>query len=485
MTRPDKAVSESSLRTSSRPPSSDSLRRRTVVSVALCVLALAAGASVFSYLASLKKPPEAVELAERVYNVEVFNAEGSTLQEILSGFGTARSNREVVVAAQVTGEIVEVHPILKVGHEAIAPQVVVSESGESDRLSGDLLVRIDPKTYRERLAQAQHRLAEDEAELNRIRQEEENNARMVAKVTKDYETFKEEYERMESLRERGTATRSQLARAFLELQRYEESLIQNQNEKKLFPLRYDLLRKRQQTHRADLQLARLDLERTEVRPPFTGRLSEVMVELGQFVRPGEPIVRLTDVTAVEVPVPLTLREFAKIESQVKTGRNPRVVLAENETAPPRWTGSVVRVAPEADEQTRTINVYVYVDNQDQEVSLLPGTFVHARIDGPQLRDVVVVPRDALSNGQVYVARNGKVQSRKITIGQTLQSLAVIEQGVKSGDRVVMTNLDVIHDGARVSIQSHRSLADELENQRTKVARQTLAGGGSDRGEGVH
>ena len=87
------------------------------------------------------------------------------------------------------------------------------------------------------------------------------------------------------------------------------------------------------------------------------------------------------------------------------------------------------------------------------------------------------PRDAIVGEKVFVAHQGRAVERTVVVQRTLQSLAVVEDGVQSGESLILTNLDIIHDGARIAIQSHGSLADELKKQRTKVARETLAGDG--------
>ena len=444
--------------------------RRTGISILLCIACVIGGGMIFQALAALKKPPSQREVLEKNYNVEVFDVEQTDLQEIISAFGTARSDREVVLSAQVAGEAVEVHPNLKIGQQ-------VRPIGESQRIPGDLLVQIDRSTYEERVTQAEKRLAEDDAELGQVAQELINSERVREKTRQDFALYKDEYARIQDLHKRKVAADSELTRARLQLQQYETAMIRSENEYALLPLRRAQIESRKQTHLADLQLAELDLQRTAVRPPFPGVLSEIMVEQGQYLRTGDSLARLTSVVKVEIPVPLSLTDYAKIEPKVRGGERPHVVLAENETAPGRWVGQVVRVAPVADESTRTVNVFIEVNNEEQEIPLLPGTFVHARINGPLLSQAIVVPRDALLNGRLYVAGNGRAEERTVEVERTLQSLVVVSAGLEHNEQLVLTNLDVIHDGAQISIQQHRKLADELSRQRIEVVRQIIAADG--------
>lgn len=453
----------------------------------LVVAALVGGVSAYGYLASLKKPLEARPAVDKLYVVEVFDVQPTDLLEIISGFGTARADREVVIAAQVAGEVQSVHPQLEIG-KAVVP------FGESQSSPGDLLVRIDPETYLERVQQAERRIAESEAELERLKREEVNNQILLEQAKKDVEIYRREHDRLEKLSTRGVASQSDLTRTRLELQRYETALTNTENAIALFPFHFKQVERRIEAAQSDLELAKLDLKRTEVKPPFAGVLSDVMVEQGQYVAPGEPLLRLTDNTKVEIPVSVTLKQYADIERRVRAGDYPEVDLAENETAPPRWTGSVVRVAPAADELTRTVEVYVEVENTRQTAPLLPGTFVHARIAGPVLENVIVVPRDAITGSSLYVAKfnpreeadgdsgaetTGLAEQRKIEVKRTLQSLAVVSGDLHADEHVILTNLDVIQDGAQVKVQSHRTLNDELDGQHVQSARQLAADGDGD------
>jgi RND family efflux transporter MFP subunit len=173
---------------------------------------------------------------------------------------------------------------------------------------------------------------------------------------------------------------------------------------------------------------------------------------------------------VEIPLAVTLAESARLLPAVESGRRPTVALAASETSEPQWQGEVVRISPQADEQTRTVQIFVEVDNHRQSTPLLPGTFVHARIEGPVLTDVMVVPRDAVLTGKSFVDVDGRAQRRVVTIDRTLHGLAIVADGLNVGERVILTNLDVMYDGAPVSRQLERTVGDELRAQRTAVAR---------------
>lgn len=447
-----------------------------LINLGLCLLALLVGGGSFAGLASLKEDPPRREIDEKVFNVEVFEVERADLQEVVRGFGSAVAEREVVYSAQVAGEVVSVSRRLKVGEAVSGPEFFpnnpLAETG-SQQVPGEILLAIDPEVYHERLTQADTAVEEAQAEMQTLLQREKNNTRLLDTSKRNYATAKADHERMERLAKDGTVTENQLALSQLEMRRYERTLIEAENEHSLFDAQRQQLRQRIERLQAEKKLASIDVRRTEVRAPFSGVLTEVNVEKGQYVQPGTPLYRVTRIDRVEIAIPLHPLDFAKIAELVLAGEQPEVELAENEVASTRWTGCVVRISPEADTDTRTIDVFVEVDNQDVAVPLLPGSFVQARIAGPELKNVTVIPRAAVVGNEpgatrVFVERGGRAVEVAVEVSRRLESQAFISSGLVPGDRVVMTNLDVLHDGAAIAVQSTTTVASSLANSQTLV-----------------
>ena len=113
--------------------------------------AVLAGIAVFVSLASQKAAPPQVEPPARVFRVPVFQVERSNVRPLVSTFGTARSEREAMIAAEVAGRVVE----------ATKAEVGIAVTGRPEASSpatggpaADTLVRINPDTYQQRVLQA-------------------------------------------------------------------------------------------------------------------------------------------------------------------------------------------------------------------------------------------------------------------------------------------------------------------------------------------
>lgn len=444
--------------------------QKLVLSEVLIVVLIVFSFVVFGWMFAKRPVVAEKEITPVRLNVDVFQVQEVTFQEVLGGFGTAQADREVVLSAQVTGEVVDINPQLKTGSSVAGAQVTTSPDRPSTVADGELLLRIDPRNYLRSVELATNRIAEAQTEIEGLKVQQTNVARQIATAQSVLKTLEDDYRRVQRLAERNAASTSDLNRASLELERYQDAIIQLENQSALIPHQITAAEQRLESNRAEKRRAEEDLEKTEVRPPFSGVLSEVFVEKGQFVRPGEQLVRLTDVSRVEVPVALPLDDFLQLEQDLNAGREREVALAPNETTTPLWNGKVVRAAPEADPVSRTVRVFVEVDN-DQAVPLLPGTFVHARINGQTWKKTRLIPREAIVDGQVYVVDDQDVARRRpVTIGRRMQSLAIVKEGLAAGDRIILTNLDIVEEGTQLVVQDVLNVAQEVQSLRTPVIR---------------
>ncbi len=111
-----------------------------------------------------------------------------------------------------------------------------------------------------------------------------------------------------------------------------------------------------ETAKAELKRAQLDLEYMTIRAPFDGALQERHVEVGDFVKSGDPIARFVDNRRIIVTANVSEYDAG----YVQTGQTAQAQLATGETV----HGTIRYVAPVADEATRTFTVELEVDNSE-------------------------------------------------------------------------------------------------------------------------
>lgn len=136
-----------------------------------------------------------------------------------------------------------------------------------------------------------------------------------------------------------------------------------------------------------LEEARYELDRTEIRAPFSGLVANLVVDEGTRLHVGNPVVDVVDLSRVDVEVEVLERSLSHIEP----GREATVRFA---ALPDQgFRGRVVTVNPVVSRETGTARVTVRLRNPDAKI--LPGMFAEVEIAGRRFADRLFVPRDAI------------------------------------------------------------------------------------------
>lgn len=210
--------------------------------------------------------------------------------------------------------------------------------------------------------------------------------------------------------------------------------------------------------RAAFRQAKTDLARTTINAPFDGLVRVEQVDVGQFVSRGTNIGTIYASDSVEVRLPLADSQLAYlalpvgVQGQIDAELQPDVTLkAYYAGRDLTWTGKIVRTESEFDSRSRMINVVARVDTTTQEIPLAVGLFVEAVIQGALAREVVVLPRSALRNGEqvLVVDADNRLQFRDVKLLRLHKDEVLIRSGLQAGERVCVSPLQTAVDGMRV------------------------------------
>jgi RND family efflux transporter MFP subunit len=202
----------------------------------------------------------------------------------------------------------------------------------------------------------------------------------------------------------------------------------------------------------------LNLERTRLSAPFNGRVSQENVDIGQYVSIAQPLASLFSTEAAEIVVPLddaALYWFYVPGFTPGTGPGAAVKISARIAGRAlTWSGRVVRAEGKLDERTRMINVVVHVDKPyATRPPLAVGLFVTAQIQGRTLENAAVIPRAALrEDSRVWVVDGeGRLNFRRVKVARLGSQRAIISSGLKDGERVVTSSLNIVTDGMKVRV----------------------------------
>ena len=214
--------------------------------------------------------------------------------------------------------------------------------------------------------------------------------------------------------------------------------------------------------KADLNKAKLDLARTEIRVPFHGRVRTRNVGIGQYVSAGMPMGRVFSIDTVEVRLPLTDAQLVELNLPLgfmssEEGSSPLVTFSATLGAREyQWEGAIVRIDASIDQETRLIyataevrDPYGLAANEGMPIAV--GMFVNAEIEGVAEQSAFVMPRLALRNrDKVYVINeNNELEIRTVEVLSTSEERVLVTSGVNEGDRVVTSPVPNAVDGMAV------------------------------------
>jgi membrane fusion protein, multidrug efflux system len=204
----------------------------------------------------------------------------------------------------------------------------------------------------------------------------------------------------------------------------------------------------QQAAEHALDLAKKKLGDTEIRAPFTGFVQKRMVSLGEYVSPGKQVYEVIAIDPIKLrcPMPERFVPLAKLGMPVDLTIDAR--------PGDRFTGTITRIAPALDEDSRTLLVEAEVRNPDG--ALKPGFFAHVTMNLGKDR-ALFVPQGAVLRyagvARVFVIENGVARSREVKTGTVVGDQIEIVEGLHEGDRVAVTDVDRLADGSAVKVQS--------------------------------
>lgn len=186
--------------------------------------------------------------------------------------------------------------------------------------------------------------------------------------------------------------------------------------------------------RADVMKAEKELRDTKILAPFDGTVALEDVEIGKMVTPGQNLLTLVDISQVKIVITVSELDITKLS----VGSHVEIVIDSLPGTP--FTGRVATVGLKADDATRTYPVEIIVTNTAE--MLLPGMISRVTIATREPKEVIMIPRIAVRSekGQMvtYVMHQGKVEQRRVHLGQEQGEQVIVEKGLAAGEMLVVS-----------------------------------------------
>jgi multidrug efflux system membrane fusion protein len=311
--------------------------------------------------------------------------------------------REVVtIQPQVSGRITELHFV-----------------DGADVQKGELLFTIDPRPFQAQLDAAEANLTQAKAALEFAEVQYERGSKLIETKA----IAQQEYDQRKNAQD--------VAAAQVE---------QNQ---------------------AAVETARLNLQYCSIRSPIDGRTGRRLVDIGNVVTANNtPLLTIQRLDPIYADFTVTENDLTAVQQNMKRGSLQVEVRLPDEPDKP-IAGSLTFLDNAVQNATGTVNLRATVPNRDHR--LWPGRFVKIRLVLATLPGATLIPATApqmSAKGEfVYVVKDdGTADFRPVTTGQRQGDLIVVEQGLKAGEKVVVSGQIGVAPGGKV-----RDLAQEAKS----------------------
>jgi membrane fusion protein, multidrug efflux system len=337
--------------------------------------------------------------SSRTVRVETLVLQPSGFQDVIELTGTVEATNDATLSAQSAGTVVS-----------------LAERGQAVR-AGQTIAQLDPGIARASVAQAEASVAAAQAQFDLAA----DNLRRQEPLFRDSVISAIEFE---NVRAQHNAAQAQLAQA-----------------------------------RAVLAQATQQLGYSSVTTPFAGVVEDRLVERGEQVMPGTPVVRVVSTGLVKVTAGVPER----YAGDINVGTDVQIAFQAAGIA--ERAGRVTFVGSAIDPQSRTFPVEIAIENQDGR--LKPQMVARVQIAREQLDNVIVVPRSAVltdENGtSVYIvtrSTNGAIAERRdVVLGSAYGTTVVVQTGLQAGDEVVVLGQNNLIQGDALEIAAqHESVA---------------------------
>ncbi|MBN1423273.1 efflux RND transporter periplasmic adaptor subunit [Candidatus Fermentibacteria bacterium] len=203
--------------------------------------------------------------------------------------------------------------------------------------------------------------------------------------------------------------------------------------------------------RAARELAARSLSEADIRAPFAGVVARRHCDLGSYVAPGMPVFRVVALDSLRLVVNVSQRHVGRLSV------DGSVTMTTDALGDRQFVGRIRSISPEADSMTRTFPVEVLFANPPGR-PLRSGLVVRATLMLGALDERIAVPREAVirrTGGHfVFVVADSVATQRIVTLGPLIGDQYVVEEGLESGEQLVVAGVQNLHDGAPVSIEAH-------------------------------
>jgi len=310
---------------------------------------------------------------------------------------------------------------------------------------GDILAELEKDDYEFRVRQAEALVDQTRARLALANSKDDKvdpeRTAMVKEARAALEEARVVYETTERLQKEGVVSRVEYERALARKQGL-EARVQSALAEVL------TLASQLAERRAQLALARQQLQDCQIRAPFAGAITRRIASVGEYLATNAPLVTLVRQHPLRVRLEVPERQAARI-------RKSQAIEIALEGSRVDRVGRVVRISPAIEALNRSLIIEGEIPNADG--ILRPGSFVEGIVTVNPTAQGIVIPRSAVINfagvERIFLVKDGQLEDRVVKTGRRLSDTEVeVATGLRDGDQLVVQPTEQFTKGQKVTVK---------------------------------
>jgi len=336
------------------------------------------------------------ESIEKAIAVEIKEIQAIDLPVDVETTGRLSPNREVTLMAEVSGGV----------------KTYFADMGDSVE-KDQALVKINPVDYQLALNEAKANLASAQAQLDLAKKSYERSKILLPREVISKDTFEK--------------SESQYKAALAGIDRV----------------------------KAMVDIARERLKKTIIRAPFPGLVAARMIEMGQTIGAGQPVMNIIDLDPMRIKISLSEKDYIRLD------QNDPVFVSidtfpQNNPNGHSLNSRIDLIGVKADPRTNTFDVEILVDNPN--LILKAGLTARVRITTDIIPNAILIPQSTIlyreNNQEVFIVNaDNKARRRIVQLGITVGADVQVLSGLTSKDKLVITGGQYLEPGDTVMISS--------------------------------
>lgn len=199
-------------------------------------------------------------------------------------------------------------------------------------------------------------------------------------------------------------------------------------------------------NKADYDLIKAQIDKTEIRAPFSGTIGLRSVSEGSYLTTATVIATFQNLNIIKVDFSIP----EKYSTSVKKGDELDFRISGSATV---FKAKIYAIEPKIDPGTRTLKIRAICNSNYSE--LIPGAFANVELSLKKINDAILVPSVAivpeLKGQKVYLYKNGVVAQQNVEIGIREETSIQIVSGLNAGDTVITSGILQIKPMSKVTI----------------------------------